>query len=395
MVGSNHIYVKVTSNDMSKDSYYDIEVIRSVPGVNASLSPSTAVWDVNPNSPNHRDITTTLDPGTYNFVAVGQGSSTISTYILNGNDYTFDGTTEYGLMNYIFQYGGGTGTYNFMFDMDGGTDPIFKVTIVDTRVAPSLTPSTAIFNKNTSSPGYRDISVDFSPGDYVYGNVDLRDTSWGFVAYTRSGNTFTIAKEYLAGKNTGTFDIEFYNTNNSSNIITFHVSIEDTVPIVHPIVTQPGIWTGSGDSTAVIDADNVKFIRLRRDEPADQSEVSKANYTVTKGSTVITFKEAYVATHSPGTYHFLAEFSDGSSAQIVLVVADMTGGGGSGGNPGGNAGGNPGGGPNGGAGVGTGTGKGGTARTGDGVNPTLFMVLILLAGACAVPVVRRYRSDKV
>jgi hypothetical protein len=96
---------------------------------------------------------------------------------------------------------------------------------------------------------------------------------------------------------------------------------------VKPVEKDFGTYTGSGDVTAKVDADYTAFVRLLR----AGAEVDAANYTITQGSTIITLKEGYLKTLESGTHVFVAEFSDGVSGSINLVIAPPGGGGSPGG----------------------------------------------------------------
>jgi LPXTG-motif cell wall-anchored protein len=58
------------------------------------------------------------------------------------------------------------------------------------------------------------------------------------------------------------------------------------------------------------------FIRLT----LNGAEVDKANYSLTEGSTVITFKESYLKTFAVGTHTFTAVFA-GGTVDIPLKVS--------------------------------------------------------------------------
>jgi LPXTG-motif cell wall-anchored protein len=82
------------------------------------------------------------------------------------------------------------------------------------------------------------------------------------------------------------------------------------------LLDAPKDWSGSGTATARIDAPLADFIRLT----LNGAEVDKANYSLTEGSTVITFKESYLKTFAVGTYTFTAVFA-GGTVDIPLKVS--------------------------------------------------------------------------
>jgi hypothetical protein len=90
---------------------------------------------------------------------------------------------------------------------------------------------------------------------------------------------------------------------------------------VYTVLENFGTYNGIGTISARIDADYRNFVKLTYKDV----DVDSEHYTVTEGSTIITFNENYVKTFAPGTYIFVAEFSDGTSEGITLVVSDQPG----------------------------------------------------------------------
>jgi LPXTG-motif cell wall-anchored protein len=97
-----------------------------------------------------------------------------------------------------------------------------------------------------------------------------------------------------------------------------------------PLILAPATWTGTGVAVARIDAPYSDFVRLM----LNGVEVSTSNYTVSEGSTVITFNEAYLKTLADGDYLFTAVFTNGE-ANVPLTVSTHPSGG-TGSNDGGN-----------------------------------------------------------
>jgi hypothetical protein len=112
-------------------------------------------------------------------------------------------------------------------------------------------------------------------------------------------------------------------------------------PIDYPVELSFGTWSGTGDMTALVDGPLSKFVRLT----ANGIEIDSAYYTLSTGSapistlstlsasgdtTLITLKEAYLKTLSPGTYNLIAEYTDGISDPIELIIPALPGGGGGG-----------------------------------------------------------------
>jgi hypothetical protein len=87
----------------------------------------------------------------------------------------------------------------------------------------------------------------------------------------------------------------------------------DDPPIYYDVWQDFGIWSGSGDLTAIIDA------------PCDTFEglawVDSSNYTVDCGATTtITLLESYLTTLTPNYYLYQTTWSDGGSAWLTLRI---------------------------------------------------------------------------
>jgi hypothetical protein len=226
-----------------------------------------------------------------------------------------------------------TGANTLALTAGGATHAYVKVTSEDTAVtvyydvtvnrAPpadaSLSPASATFNKHRSDVAYKDIAVTLNPGDHLLlavkngGGYILQDGA----DYTVDGNAYTVKKEYLAtmdaGLQTFTFDMS------GGPDPTLIVAVTDE----YPVITDGGAWTGAGAVTVKVDADRVRFVRLL----LSGNEVDPANYSVSEGSTVITFKESYLRTFENGTYTFRVEFTDGYADVTFVVKQGETGGG--------------------------------------------------------------------
>ncbi|MFP3156147.1 leucine-rich repeat domain-containing protein [Lachnospiraceae bacterium ZAX-1] len=161
-----------------------------------------------------------------------------------------------------------------------------------------------------------------------------------------------------------------------------------------------GTFTGSGELSAIVDADDITFVRLL----LKGKEVKSSNYEITSGSTIITLNEVYMKTLANGTYAFIAEFSDGNSEEIELIVDVNSSGGntspGNGGTNGGNTGTNTGGGTGGGSTAGNSGSatsvygkavrvKDSSPKTGAGLNAGLFLCGSLLMLGCYLVITKK------
>lgn len=145
-VGAKDIYVVVEDSAGNISTPLKIPAAAyAAPLVNASISPDTATFDLNPNGANHTDIDVTLTPGSYVFNSIK--NSGVPLFILS--DYTPNEGDSYTLKkSYLSSLGEGSATITF--HMSGGTYPTLALTITDTRTA--LT-SVAISN---TTPKYGD-----------------------------------------------------------------------------------------------------------------------------------------------------------------------------------------------------------------------------------------------
>ncbi|MDR3085288.1 MAG: hypothetical protein LBU47_03130 [Christensenellaceae bacterium] len=171
-----------------------------------------------------------------------------------------------------------------------------------------------MFDKNMKTPEYKDFSLTLYLGDDVltalrHGAYILRPGA----DYTVDGGSYTIRKEYLATLDLGQQGIEFVMSRGYNPVL--RVIITDSRRL-YRVLEHFDDFTGSGTSSARIDADYREFVRLWHDGEV----VDPANYTITEGSTVITLKEHYLKTFRNGVYWFTAEFNDGWSEDIRLLV---------------------------------------------------------------------------
>lgn len=77
-----------------------------------------------------------------------------------------------------------------------------------------------------------------------------------------------------------------------------------------------GVWSGTGDIVARVNADPHTFERLL----VNGIEISSEHYEITTGSTIITLRQSILNTKGAGTHHIRAEFSTGNHAYITLTI---------------------------------------------------------------------------
>ena len=104
-------------------------ITTTAPPVNASISPTSVTYDLNPKVNGHDGFDITLTSETHTLTAVKNGETTLT----KGLNYTADESLYTILYPYLRTLPIGTTTITF--DMDGGTDPTLALTIEDTRTA--------------------------------------------------------------------------------------------------------------------------------------------------------------------------------------------------------------------------------------------------------------------
>jgi len=95
-------------------------------GTDASINPTFITFDKNTASADYKDISITLNPGSYALSAIRFGGYNLQAgtdYTVNGNTYTFK-------KEYLATLG--VGVQTFIFDMSGGADPALTITVKDT-----------------------------------------------------------------------------------------------------------------------------------------------------------------------------------------------------------------------------------------------------------------------
>ena len=145
--------------------------------------------------------------------------------------------------------------------------------------------------------------------------------------YTFNGWTSSYGGAFgNAGSASTTFTMPGNATAITANFISTEVEPPDTTPTPtptilnpYPVISHPNAWSvdSSGNATAKIDAPFEKFVRLLNNGVV----INPSNYTVTDGSTIITFKAIYLETLSAGTHNIRAEFTDGY-ADLTLSIEE-------------------------------------------------------------------------
>jgi uncharacterized repeat protein (TIGR02543 family) len=172
--GAKDIYVVVEDSAGNISTPLKIEVAAYVaPPANASISPTTATFDLNPNGTNHDDIDVTLTPY--------DDDDLFLSHIKNGamsllpiSQFMSNGGGSYTLKkSYLSSLPVGDTTITF--DMSLGTDPTLTLTIEDTRIAltsVSISDTTPTFGDTLSAtiePSAATVTYSWKAGVAVVG----------------------------------------------------------------------------------------------------------------------------------------------------------------------------------------------------------------------------------
>ena len=163
-----------------------------------------------------------------------------------------------------------------------------------------------------------------------------------------------------------------------------------TVTVEYEILDGAGSsWTENTDGSLAIRGSGAisKFLRVL----VDGTVVDPSNYTVTEGSTIITFKPEFLKTLPEGSHTFELVWTDGTASTSFTVAKNTSG------NNGGNNNSNNDSSNNAGSGVNTTDTTVKAPKTGDTMSDTLWIVLLAVAsvaGAAEVFAIRRKKNRK-
>jgi hypothetical protein len=128
---------------------------------------------------------------------------------------------------------------------------------------------------------------------------------------------YTISNVLVDGVSVGAVPTYTFSNVTATHAISVSFTFTGSIsPAVYPVLEHFDDFTGSGTSSARVDSHHAKFVRLT----LDGQTVDPAHYTVTGDTITITLKESYLKTLDNGTYVYVAEFTDGTSENIRLVV---------------------------------------------------------------------------
>ncbi len=172
----------------------------STPVNNSTIDPVSAVFDKN--TANQTDIAVAMTLNGNTFTGIKEGSI----YLTEGTDYTVSGDTV--ILSGTYLAAKETGILALVFDFSGGIDPVLSVTITDTTPGGSITPVSAVFDKNPENQEAITVWLD-AAGHTLSGITQGGQALAEGTDYTISGSTVTFTVNYLAALATGTYSIVF------------------------------------------------------------------------------------------------------------------------------------------------------------------------------------------
>jgi oligosaccharide reducing-end xylanase len=191
---------------------------------------------------------------------------------------------------------------------------------------PYISPTSAAFNKYTSSADYKDIAVTMTLNGSTLSNIKNGDTTLtqGNSVYTVSGSTVTIKTAYLAQQSVGTTTLTFTFSNGTTRNLSIDIVNTAPTPVIAPT-------TATFDKKTGAQADVVVTMTLNG---STLSNIKNGSTTLTEGNNVytvsgstVTIKAAYLAQRANGNTTLTFTFSDGTTRNIVITIGDTTGGG--------------------------------------------------------------------
>jgi len=188
-----------------------------------SVTPAAATFDKS--TTKQADIVATLDTAGYTMKGIKLGNKEL----IEGVDYTITGSTVTFLKTSLA--GLQTGTYNVVFDLSAGTDPVLVLTVVDTSIAKgsfkvqmfngvtsaqstSLSPKFKIYNNGTTSVKLSDVKIRY----YYTINGESDQSFWCDWSSIGSGNITGTFVKMPAAKTAADYYLEIGFTSGAGNL---------------------------------------------------------------------------------------------------------------------------------------------------------------------------------
>ncbi len=288
-------------------SIYEVGIYGPESDLSASVSPSAAVFDKNPDK--QADIAVTLSPKANTLNAIKNNGVNLT----SGTDYRLQSNTLYVSKEYLAKQP--VGILRLTLDYSGGVDPVLAIAVGDTTPSPYIRPGRVEFNKTAGSQ--TDAAVTLSANNNTfYGIKNDTATLISGTDYTISGNLVTIKKEYLAKQPVGITRLTFDFNKNYNPVL--KVNVSDTSP-------SSGITPATAAFEKRLPADLAVTMTLNGNTFLSILNGSLAltpgtDYTVT--GNVVTLKKEYLAGLSAGTAALTFTFSAGSDQVLTIRITD-------------------------------------------------------------------------
>lgn len=232
-----------------------------------------------------------------------------------------------GAVTYRIAEAGGTGEATI--DADGILIPVRvgTVTIIAAKVGD------ADYNEVTSKPFVITITKALPTGEPKYTVITTAGRTLADAGLTLTGSNLNPADGTLewiddAGKELSdntkvevnkAYKWRFTPTDTNYNILTGEIT---PYPVYSIIDGANSSWTQNTDGTLAIRG-NGEFTKFQRVK-VDGTVIDASNYTVTEGSTIITFKADYLKTLSEGSHTFELVWTDGSASTSFTVAKNTS-----------------------------------------------------------------------
>ena len=232
-----------------------------------------------------------------------------------------------GAVTYRIAEAGGTGEATI--DADGILIPVRvgTVTIIAAKAGD------ADYNEVTSKPFVITITKALPTGEPKYTVITTAGRTLADAGLTLTGSNLNPADGTLewiddAGKGLSdntkvevnkAYKWRFTPTDTNYNILTGEIT---PYPVYSIIDGANSSWTQNTDGTLAIRG-NGEFTKFQRVK-VDGTVIDASNYTVTEGSTIITFKADYLKTLSEGSHTFELVWTDGSASTSFTVAKNTS-----------------------------------------------------------------------
>lgn len=253
-----------------------------------------------------------------------------NTTLVYGQKLTLEitGGSGTGAVTYRIAEAGGTGEATI--DADGILIPVRvgTVTIIAAKAGD------ADYNEVASKPFVITITKALPTGEPKYTVITTAGRTLADAGLTLTGSNLNPADGTLewiddAGKELSdntkvevnkAYKWRFTPTDTNYNILTGEIT---PYPVYSIIDGANSSWTQNTDGTLAIRG-NGEFTKFQRVK-VDGTVIDASNYTVTEGSTIITFKADYLKTLSEGSHTFELVWTDGSASTSFTVAKNTSG----------------------------------------------------------------------